>query len=364
MKIAIIAPYWNPPAFRGGVSRVIFELRKCWTRNGHTVDIFASTASSDRSKGVFRLPCPPVPYRTAWNNLLLMRFNRLKNYDIIFPQSAIACIFLPRNKTVPFVHTLSDIEHKSPLRPWRYGHQVLERWAMRGVSKCFTLDSRTAQNLKARCGMRSTDIHHVRNGVDHHKFSPGPRTRKSGFRIISAGRFVPRKRFDNLIRIVARFMQSRSDVTLQIAGDGELKSDLIFLSRRLGIEESVQFLGQVEEDQLIDHFQQASVFMFTSEAEGMPMVLLEAQSCGLPVITSAFESARILVEDGVTGFVIDGYESRTWVDGLNLLYEYQSLREDLSRNARRRVMDSFTWDQTSSMIMNCFHDVVSAGAKR
>jgi glycosyltransferase involved in cell wall biosynthesis len=361
MKIAVLAPYWNPPSFRGGVSRVIYELRKIWVKKGHTIDIFASTATSDPHNGIFKLPCPPIPYRTVLNNFLLSRHDVLAKYDIIFPQSAIACIFLPREKTVPFIHTLSDIEHKSPLRPWRHGHRVLERRALKGILKCFTLDSRTNQSLVSRCGMRASNILHISNGVDHHKFSPSPVKRRNCFKIISAGRFVPRKHFDKLIRIFAEFLKLRNGAILQIAGDGVLRNDLVSLTRKLGIEDSVQFLGQLQEDELIRGFRHASVFMFTSGAEGMPMVLLEAQSCGLPVITSAFESARSLVEDKLTGFIIDDCTLQPWLNALTLIHDDANLRTTLSRKARERVLDLFTWEKTSRTILTCFHDVLATG---
>jgi glycosyltransferase involved in cell wall biosynthesis len=145
---------------------------------------------------------------------------------------------------------------------------------------------------------------------------------------------------------------------LQLAGDGELRPYLASLAKKLRIEESVQFLGQLKEQELIDCFRKASLFMFTSEAEGMPMVLLEAQSCGLPVVTSAFDSARTLIDHGVTGFIVNGYEISLWLDKLNLLYEDKELRDAFSKNARQRIIKSFTWEQTSSMILTCFHDVL------
>ncbi len=358
MKIAIIAPYWNPPSFYGGISRVIYELRKIWVQKGYTVHVYASNTIEDKSNGIFKLPSPAIPYRTLWNNIFLRYHNILKDYDIIFPQTAIACIGLDKNKTIPFIHTLSGIEYRNILRFWRYGHTFLEKIALRGISKCIVLDDKTKKSLINSNFFKPKDILKVNNGVDFKKFTPGSsKMEEKNFKVITAGRFIPRKRFDLLIHIFSEFVRTRSDAILQLAGDGELRENLISITKKLNIDNNVEFLGQLSEQELINHFQTASLFILTSEAEGMPMVVLEAQSCGLPVITSAFESSKNLIIENITGFIINGSKVEPWIDKISELYDNVKLRKSFSKKTRERIMTDFTWEKTSSEILNLFNSI-------
>lgn len=359
MKIAIIAPYWNPPLFEGGVSRVIFELRKIWLAQGHKIHVYASITNQNISEGIFKLPSPRLPLSAVWNNAYLSIFHKLSFYDIIFSQSAIGCLFTDRKKCVPFIHTLSEVEQKVWWRPWRYTHRLLEKLALRKLPACIALSDDVISSLVKEYGFYKSVILKVSNGVDYNKFTPGEKEKTKQFTIFTAGRFIPRKRFDLLIRAFALLVSSHDNVKLLVAGDGPLKKELKALTTELNIMDKVKFLGFIKNNEMLEAYRASAIFVLPSKSEGMPMVVLEAQSFGLPVIIGNFASSDELIEDGRTGFIIKSEKPQDWSKSLSLLYEDVELRKILGKEARNRIVREFGWKNAAMRIMGRFEDIAT-----
>ena len=365
MKIAIITSYWNPPNFRGGISRVIFELRKELQKMGHTVDIFACYAVTDRKNGIYRIPIPPLPLRILWINLYMNCFIAMNKYDILFPQSGLQCIFLDKKKCIPFIHTLFDAEHIVKWRFWQYARTPLEKYALRNIRGCITLDEKTMNDLQSHYAVAEDKILKINNGVNFEFFSPGPdKKEKKVFIILTAGRFIPRKRFDLLIEAFAIFVKRHGEAKLIIAGDGDLKNDLQHLVHRHNITQKVSFPGMVDEQAMLKLYQHASIFVLPSVSEGMPMVVLEAQSCALPVVLAAFESASELVINGETGYIVQDTTSGAWAETFDLFYDQAERIRHFGESARNRIMREFGWPAVARKIINHFESIVPEALKK
>ncbi len=345
--------------FEGGVSRVIFELRKIWLAQGHKIHVYASITNQNKSEGIFKLPSPRLPLSAVWNNAYLSIFHKLSFYDIIFSQSAIGCLFTDRKKCVPFIHTLSEVEQKVWWRPWRYTHRLLEKLALRKLPACIALSDDVISSLVKEYGFYKSVILKVSNGVDYNKFTPGEKEKTKQFTIFTAGRFIPRKRFDLLIRAFALLVSSHDNVKLLVAGDGPLKKELKALTTELNIMDKVKFLGFIKNNEMLEAYRASAIFVLPSKSEGMPMVVLEAQSLGLPVIIGNFASSDELIEDGRTGFIIKSEKPQDWSKSLSLLYEDVELRKILGKEARNRIVREFGWKNAAMRIMGRFEDIAT-----
>jgi glycosyltransferase involved in cell wall biosynthesis len=361
MKIAVLTSYWDETLLTEGIARVVYELRKIWTAQGHTIHLYAYNTRHDPDQGIFRIPIPLIPLTSVWMNAWLTISRRLHGYDILFPQSALLCLFLDRKRCVPLVHTLSSVEHKVPWRFWRYAYGSLERAALKGVPTCFALSDDTVETLRQRHAVPASSILKITNGVDYETFKPDPGRQPAAFTIFSAGRFVPRKRFDILIRAYALIAASHDEPRLVIAGAGPLDGELKDLVARLGIKPGVEFTGPVDTKRMVDLYQTSSIFALASEAEGMPLVVLEAQSCGLPAVISGFASAGEVVEDGQTGFVVRDDSPEAWAEAFASLHREPELMGKMARRARERIVARFGWDNVASQIMAAFQQVQGAG---
>ena len=109
-------------------------------------------------------------------------------------------------------------------------------------------------------------------------------------RFVTAGRMSPEKNQARLLKAFALVNKARPDTELVLLGDGALRSELEDLASELGIHERVVFAGMVDDALVI--MKDCDCFVLSSDYEGQPMVILEASSVKIPVITVAFGSVR------------------------------------------------------------------------
>jgi glycosyltransferase involved in cell wall biosynthesis len=134
----------------------------------------------------------------------------------------------------------------------------------------------------------------VPNGVDIARVArslDGANTPPSdGFRVVAVGRLIPRK---DPFTLLAAF-RTACDATdvLVFIGDGNQRSDVIDRAARAGVGDHVIVTGLVEREEVYRQAARANVFVSTSRGEGLPVAVLEAMACGLPVVLSDIPSHR------------------------------------------------------------------------
>ena len=122
--------------------------------------------------------------------------------------------------------------------------------------------------------------------------------------IVGAGRLTAQKNFPLLINAFHAISNKYPDYTLEIYGDGELKTQLCELVNDLGLNEKVKFLGFVSN--IKEYLQSASLFVLSSNFEGMPNGLMDAMALGVPVISTDCPAggSKNLIKDGENGFLV------------------------------------------------------------
>lgn len=166
---------------------------------------------------------------------------------------------------------------------------------------------RSNPSVRERC-------HLIYHGVNLDKFpyrEPSSLAPGDEFRIVSAGRLTSTKGFDRLIRFVAAAQKEGHNVTVEIIGDGPEKPRLQALADELGIAGRVSLAGWVSHDEIAERYARAHAFALIANTDfhdGLPNVVLEAMSSGLPVILSPLPSANEVIENGVNGFVLSDLE--------------------------------------------------------
>ncbi|MBW3514111.1 glycosyltransferase [Shewanella sp. NKUCC01_JLK] len=139
--------------------------------------------------------------------------------------------------------------------------------------------------------------------------------------IVACGRLTKSKNYDLMLRSFKLLTAKRNDVKLLIIGDGEERAYLERLALQLQVLDSVHFTGNVKEPRV--YMQHATFFYHTSLYEGAPMVLIEALSTDIPIVTTRFKSgAEEILENGKYGILIDSFDLGDCIsalnDGLNL----------------------------------------------
>ncbi len=153
--------------------------------------------------------------------------------------------------------------------------------------------------------------------------------------IVTVGRMDENKNQQMAIEAFAALAEAFSDYRLILYGNGELREKLWQKVRELGIGERVSLPGSIRD--VAGALEKASVFLLTSDTEGMPNTLLEAMALGTACISTDCPCGgpAMLISDGENGFLVPVRDTKAMTEKLRLLLQDSSLREQMGRAAAK-----------------------------
>jgi D-inositol-3-phosphate glycosyltransferase len=209
-------------------------------------------------------------------------------------------------------------------------------------------------------------------GVDHSIFTPRSRAcarerlHLTGLRLaLYVGRIQPHKGPDVAVRTLAeavtRDPQVAADLQLAIVGgpsggDAEV-ARLMELARALGVADRLILFPPQAQARLADFYAAADVVLMPSRSESFGLVALEAGALGTPVVAAAVGGLRTVVEDGATGFLVEGHDPVDHADRALRVLRDERLRTALGAEAAHRSL-RFTWDVTTDAIAGVYRELV------
>jgi glycosyltransferase involved in cell wall biosynthesis len=151
--------------------------------------------------------------------------------------------------------------------------------------------------------------------------------------IAAAGRLHTQKNFAMLIRAFAQFYKSHHAYSLVIYGEGPERKELMRLASMLGVARSVELPGQSKT--LLSDINDCTMFVLSSDYEGMPNVLIEAMACGLPCIATdcPIGGVRSLIKNGEDGLLVRVGSEKQLTAAMNAVADDTKLALKLGTNA-------------------------------
>jgi glycosyltransferase involved in cell wall biosynthesis len=201
---------------------------------------------------------------------------------------------------------------------------------------CVSENERRAGLAAGVCTAERSTV--IRNAVDVGAAPRRAHRDDQPVQIVSVGRLAAPKDFSTLLAAMARLPEGRA--RLRVLGDGPLRSELEAQKCALGIDNAVEFMGEVPA--VRPYLDEADVFVLASLSEGMPVSILEAMAAGLPVVASAVDGLEEVVVDGKTGFLTPPSDAAALAARLRRLIEDPSLRSALGRAGRKRAEEHFS----------------------
>jgi len=185
----------------------------------------------------------------------------------------------------------------------------------------------------------------IPNGIDIGGFrdiTPTPRSElgipENAFLWITVGRFDPQK--DHVTLLDAFALSGGGTQHLLLVGDGPLREDVTGRLGELGLENRVHLTGV--RDDVPALLATADALVMSSLCEGLPNVLMEAHSAGLPVVSTDVGGVREVVEDGVSGLLVPASGSKALAQAMSALANTEeSHRIEMGRVGRRRINERF-----------------------
>jgi len=299
LRIAQVAPIWYPvpPKKYGGIERIVSYLTEGLVKRGHEVTLFASGDSKTSAKLISSSPHYLAGKKIPWSDTfwelenLASAFKKASNFDILHCHVGLRALFFEPFVKTPTLFTFHNplVSESEKLPP---ALEILKLHKNQ-INACFI--SKSAKKL---CPIKIPKSWVVYNGIDLDlfKFNPQPRDY-----FIWVGRVEPKKGIENAIRVA-----EITKIRLYLAGkiDPE-RMEYFEKNIKPHLSEKILYIGELPQKKLAKFYQGAIACLNPIEwPEPFGLVMAESQACGTPVIAFDFGSARELVKNGKTGFVV------------------------------------------------------------
>lgn len=332
----------------GGAQRVLSNVLK--HSKAYEAEVAALIASPpERRLAFFRQADVPIHSLSYSNDFyapeILPALEQLlsgRRFDLVhcwmyqsIIQGGIAC----RKLDIPCVaavHSMKDMLILGNHKEWE--RRMIDRTLRFSDIQLFPSTSSAVDFLDTGC-LNADCVRIVRNGVDCDYFQPA----NGGTHLVSVGRVSAEKGYDDLRKVVEALQKTEAGMRCLIAGDGAAAAD-----------DTLEFAGHVEDIRAF--LQNAAVYISTSQTEGMSMALLEAQACGIPAVVRNLGGNSEVIEQGVTGFLCRTVDD--FADSVARLWNHPELRLEMSRNARKRIVESFSVRQQAGSLESIYSELL------
>jgi D-inositol-3-phosphate glycosyltransferase len=227
-----------------------------------------------------------------------------------------------------------------------------------------------ADDLVAHYAADPARVELVPPGVDHAFFSPGDRR---GARaaltldvdrpvLLFVGRIQPLKGLDVAVGALHEVLGRRPDAVLLVVGgpsgsEGDAEVERVrALVDELGVGDAVRFVEPQPHHVLSTYYRAADVVVVPSRSESFGLVALEAAACGIPVVAAAVGGLRSIVEDGRTGFLVEGRDPGDHAAAVETLLADPALAAVMGHAAAERAR-TFTWSTTAARLRRLYADL-------
>lgn len=319
-----------------------------------------------------RLPGYREVLRVWWRDFKRDRSrNRLRRLG----QAFVLAVELPPEVTklhAHFLHTPASVTRYSSIltgKPWSVSAHAKDIWTspdweMREkLASCewaVTCTSVNHQHL-SRLTHDSDRVRLLYHGLDLERF-PRPVARRQNpepVGLLSVGRAVDKKGYDDLLEALAH-LSSSIDWHFVHIGGGELIHQLKAQAVKLGIDRQITWLGPQSQDEVLRQYLAAEIFVLASrvsadgDRDGLPNVLMEAQSQGLPCVTTWVSAIPELIEDETSGILVPERDPQALAAGLERLIRDPELRQRLGNAGSETVRARFSLDANIEPLVERF----------
>ena len=244
------------------------------------------------------------------------------------------------------------------------GNNVYEKLFLKGDLFLPISDYWKKKLIRLGCDEKKIIVHRMGIDLKKFKFSEKMKQPEEPIKILTIGRLVEKKGHEYTIKAIAKIVKKYRNIEYLIAGDGPLRNKLKNLVQELGIEKHVKFLGAIEQDEVLKLYQQSHIFVLSSvtasngDQEGIPVVLMEAQAMGLPVISTYHTGIPEVVVDGKSGFLIPEKDVDALAERLKYLIKHPELWPEMGRYGRKFVEEKYDIKRLNQKLVGIYQNLI------
>lgn len=208
-----------------------------------------------------------------------------------------------------------------------------------GYSDYFMCPSEFVKKSLNYCGAKDNQIMHVPYGVQVERFAYTPRKSGNGpLKMVMAGQVNYRKGFHHMINVLKKFKSE--EVKLILFGADNCGDPFFEENKHL---DNIEYRGFVTQDKIIEEYKQSDIYVFPSLCEGLSLSVLEAMSCGLPVLLSDHSGANDVVIEKENGLVFTAGNDKAFESCIRWFINNRERLPYMGEQARKTAI-TYSWD--------------------
>lgn len=384
----------TPFLARTGGERQILTLALELQKLGHQVEIFTNYADKNTYPELFsKLTVNVVPfdpkypkpldevfkkysaffknYAYACPSMLALAEKITKDFDVInnhnFPTEWAA--FLAKNRLkIPVVWMCNEPpfwylhpQQRQGLNKFDWPvYSIFDKYAVKQIDEILALSNLGAKTIwetyhrssrVVRSGVNVDFFHDASGNIVRKKYSL-----ENDFVLLQVGTLIYYKRQEDSIAALAQLSKKHDNVKLILDGVGSQKR-LIALAKKLGVQDKIIFSHASSDEELAATYAACDVFLYPSD-NTWGLVVAEAMAASKPIIISKKSGASEIIQDNITGFVVDHEKPMEIADRLELLINNPKLINDLGDNCYHYVKKNLSWEKFAKDIEHIFHQTI------
>lgn len=229
--------------------------------------------------------------------------------------------------------------------------------SIKNTDKITTVSRKVAEDLSDFYGVDISEITVVGNGVNTNFFTPSKNSCEKS-NILYTGRLVYGKGLIDLVKSAEYVCKEYPDALFILAGAGTLRSALEKMVRDLRLEHNFSFIGFIGQEEILKQYQSSTIYMLPSYSEGLPTSVLEAMSCGIPVVATDIPGTSEVMVNGETGLLVPPKEPKKLADAILVLLGDEKLRKKISINSRDYILNNHNLEKIANNMKTVYESSV------
>ncbi|MBZ2166313.1 glycosyltransferase family 4 protein [Methanobacterium sp. VT] len=296
--------------------------------------------------------------------------NKKNDYDIVWLHNPLFITENPFKKCLVTIHSTSQGKIEKRIYPlhlhfYYLFSSIIDSYCIKKINNeiLFTVIDPSVKSELVKININGDKIKYIPNGVNTHLFRPKNNKKflrnkfkipENNIVILSLGRFNEHKQPLELIRIFSKLSAKINNLTLLMAGTGELLKNSKTLVKDEELN-NVRFLGQVHHMDTPNVYACSDYYIMTSKYEGQPLTLLEAMASGLKCIVSEIPNISLITDAADCGITIN--VENTEYAANDIINYLKSDNKRHSENARNFAVQNHDWEKIADLYLEQFSKV-------
>jgi len=366
MKILHITTHLN----KGGITSYLFSLATGLKAKGHAVIIASSGGQSQEEFVKSGIKCIFIPIYTKkeispsvlFSYLALRRFLSEEKIDVIHAHTRVTqvlAVSLSRKFRIPLVTTCHGF-FKS-----RWHRRVFPCWG----DKTIAISSQVKNHLINDFKVKREDVYLIHNGINPDKFKRHSLEEieelkkeaslpKNCIIVGSVARFSTVKGLEYFIKALPLVAREYNNAMFLLVGYGAEETSLKQIAKDLKIEDKIVFFNPIKDS--YKYLPVMDIFVMPSIQEGLGLSILEAQAQGIPVIASRVGGIPDIIEDNVTGILVESKNSGEIAAAILKLIKDKNLAAAIKDHAYERTVSDFSLEKMVEKTESVYKEIVHA----